>query len=67
LEDSLENVSVHAPGMWRNKHGPKDWYAVSTDDAGGIIAHFKYENDAFRFRLDYINNRINPFKHDENH
>ena len=42
---------------------PKGWYAVSIgcpllDD--GITACFRRETDAFRFRLDLINRRMNP-------
>ena len=36
------------------------WSAVSTDDDGGIIAFFRDEADACRFRLDYINGKMNP-------
>lgn len=36
----------------------KDWYAVVNEE--GIIAYFGRENDAFRFRLDYINRKLNP-------
>ena len=39
--------------------GPKDWYAVATDD-DGIIAYFFKESDAYRFCLDYINRQLNP-------
>lgn len=58
LDDLLEDVSVLAPGMWDNETGPKGWYAVTNDD--GIIAYFGREADAFRFRLDYINRKLNP-------
>jgi hypothetical protein len=60
LDTMLEEVSVHAPGMWENDEGPKDWWAVSTDEDGGIIAYFRDEADAFRYRLDYINRKLNP-------
>jgi len=60
LFDLLDNVTVHAPGQWHNDIGPKDWYAVSSDEFGGIFAYFQHENDAFRFRLDYINRKLNP-------
>lgn len=59
LDDWLEHVNVHSPGMWENDAGPLDWYAVSDDDLG-IIAYFAAEVDAFRFRLDYINRQLNP-------
>jgi hypothetical protein len=60
LDDWLEAVSVHSPGMWENDQGPKNWYAVSVDDDGGIVAYFRDEIDACRFRLDYINRKMNP-------
>lgn len=62
LEELLEEISVHSPGAWYNAQGPQDWYAVSSDEAGGIFAYFQYENDAFLFRLDLINNIMNPLK-----
>lgn len=60
LDDLLDEISVHPPGLWENDQGPKDWYAVSTDEAGGIVAYFQYEVDACRWRLDYINRKLNP-------
>lgn len=33
------------------------WFSVVNTD--GIIAYFAIEKDAFRFRLDYINNKLN--------
>ena len=62
LDQLLEEVTVDAPGMWENDDGPKDWYAVSTAWDGGIIAYFRDEESAFRFRLDYINGLLNPLK-----
>jgi hypothetical protein len=59
LDELLEDVAVDFPGVWQNDTGPKDWYAVSTAD-DGIIAYFYSEADAFRFRLDYINRKLNP-------
>lgn len=59
LDDLLEEISVHAPGMWENDEGPKNWYGVSTEEAGGIIAYFAEESDALRFRLAEINRRLN--------
>ena len=58
LDSLLESISVSSPGMWENDIGPKDWWAVINDD--GIIAYFRDEVDAFRFRLDYINRLLNP-------
>lgn len=60
LDEMLEEVSVHDPGMWENDDGPADWFAVSTDEHGGIIAYFQFEKDAYRFRLDWINRKLNP-------
>lgn len=60
IDDWLDAVSVHAPGMWENEAGPVDWYAVSVADDGGIVAYFRDEVDACRFRLDYINRKMNP-------
>lgn len=60
LDDWLDAVSVHAPAMWENELGPVGWYAVSVDDEGGIVAYFRDSTDAYRFRLDYINRRLNP-------
>lgn len=59
LSEWLEAVQVMAPYMWENKNGPVGWYAVVNDD-DGIIAYFANEPDAFRFRLDYINRKLNP-------
>lgn len=58
LESWLESVSVIDPAQWENDEGPKGWFAVSNDE--GIIAYFGSEVDAFRFRLDYINRKLNP-------
>ena len=57
LDDLLEAWNVHAPGMWENESGPKDWFAVSNDS--GIVAYFGKESDALRFRLDEINRELN--------
>lgn len=59
LDEWLEAVQVHAPGMWENDQGPQDWWAVSDEDFG-IVAYFGCEPDAFRYRLDYINRQLNP-------
>lgn len=68
LDNLLESISVMPPGHWENNDGPRDWWAVVNDD--GIIAYFGREEDAFRFRLDYINALLNPItrttnSHDE--
>lgn len=43
-----------------NDEGPENWYAVSTNEHGGIIAYFQFYADAYRWRLDYINRKLNP-------
>ena len=47
------------PGLWENESSPhlKDWFAVSNNE--GIIAYFGREDDAYMFRLDYINRILN--------
>lgn len=57
----LDYVQVHSPGQWENDDitlMERNWWAVSTNDES-IIAYFAYKNDAFRFRLDYINKKLN--------
>ena len=56
--EELENIQVIAPHCWENEEGPVGWYAVCNEK--GIIAYFGDENDAFSFRLHYINMRMNP-------
>lgn len=60
LQYYLEEVSVMGPGVWENEMSDilYNWYAVA--DETGIIAYFGNEVDAFRFRLDYINRKLNP-------
>lgn len=66
LDDWLEAVHVHEmPYDTEEAQQPatkylEGWSAVSTADDGGIIAYFRDEADAFRFRLDYINGKMNP-------
>lgn len=62
LDEMLEDVTVHAPGFWENDDGPEGWFAVSTEEAGGIVAYFATEGDAFHFRLALINATLNPLK-----
>lgn len=61
LDSLLEEISVMPPGQWENELSKTkllgDWYAVCSDL--GIIAYFGTESDAFRFRLDYINQILN--------
>lgn len=61
LEDALEDVQVHPPGMWENELSQTvlhDWYAVSTAD-DGIIAYFHAQPDANSFRLEIIDRWLN--------
>lgn len=57
LEDALACVSVHHPGSWGNELTPwlGDWWAVSNEKEGGIVAYFYDERTAYRFRLAEIN------------
>lgn len=59
IEDLLEEISVMEYGLWENDASDvlKGWYAVSNDE--GIIAYFGREEDAYMFRLDYINRILN--------
>ena len=61
LDELLDVWAVHGPGMWENELSSllKDWFAVSSDDAGGIVAYFAEEEDAYRYRLDQINRELN--------
>lgn len=56
----LEDISVHEPGMWHNEDGPIDWYGVSREEEGGIIAYFEHGPRAYDFRLFLINAELNP-------
>ena len=67
IDDALEDVQVHGPGMWDNELADfegdngtsiKDWYAVSTGD-DSIIAYFHTETDALSFRLKIIDRWFN--------
>lgn len=57
LEELLEEWCVMEPGLWENETGPKGWYAVSNDE--GIVAYFGKEGDAYKFRIDKINQILN--------
>lgn len=61
LDELLDVWAVHDPGMWENELSSllKDWFAVSSDDAGGIVAYFAEKKDAYRYRLDQINRELN--------
>jgi hypothetical protein len=58
LDEALDEISVHPPGMWENNDGPKDWYAVSNSE--GIIAYTHNESLACFLRLAIINGMLNP-------
>lgn len=61
LDYYLENITVDFPLEFPPTHPEAnltDWYGVANED--GIIAYFGREEDAFRFRLDYINGLLNP-------
>lgn len=59
LDDLLEEISVIEYGLWNNQNtkGLVGWWVVATDL--GIVAYFGSEQDALRFRLDYINRILN--------
>ena len=60
LDYYLENITVEYPLEFPPKHefaDLTDWYGVANEE--GIIAYFGRESDAFRFRLDYINQLLN--------
>jgi hypothetical protein len=58
LDQLLEFVFVMDPGEF-DPEVLGELYAVGTDD-DGLIAYFLRKNDAYRFRLDYINRLLNP-------
>lgn len=51
LEKALEIWEVNPPGH-------EGWWAVSNQD--GIVAYFKSEIDACRYRLSEVNRMLNP-------
>jgi len=63
LDDLLERISVMSPGQLEPDidHGtadhPRGWRGVVNEY--GVIAYFGDENEAFRYRLDLINRRLN--------
>lgn len=60
LDQLLTDISVHSPGQWENDQGPKDWWAISTEGAGGIVAYCADEALAYYIRLALINAKLNP-------
>lgn len=65
LNEWLESVQVTEISDYENKVNNNGltavigWFGVSTDHDGGFIAYFRDEKDAFAYRLDYINTKIN--------
>lgn len=57
INDLLDDIRVEWDIQVENVN-LDGWYGVSTTD--GIIAYFSNETDALRFRLDYINQILNP-------
>lgn len=61
LDELLEQVQVQEIeedcAELNNNMGLIGWFGVVNDE--GIIAYFGEERDAFRFRLDYINQILN--------
>jgi hypothetical protein len=54
----LDKVEVHQPGHQKDcPEKLKNWYIVT--DANEVIAYFRGMDDAFTFKLDYINGKIN--------
>jgi hypothetical protein len=65
LQDLLDDIAVSDPYerdyaiQTGNNTWPEGWWAVHTGE-DSIIGYFLNERDAFRFRLDLINRRLNP-------
>lgn len=58
LEELLEEITVLFPENWGDESNDFSWwYAVTNKD--GIIAIFANQDDAFNFRLSYINRILN--------
>lgn len=61
LDELLEDVQIQEideeVAEMNNTIGIIGWFGVVNDE--GIIAYFGRENDALRFRLDYINQILN--------
>lgn len=55
----LEKVEVHQPGTigYDVPEKLKNWFLVT--DANEVIAYFRGMDDAFTFKLDYINGKLN--------
>ena len=59
--DEISVIEIDNSVNEANKNGLTaiiGWFGVINES--GIIAYFGKENDAFRFRLDYINRKLNP-------
>lgn len=57
LDELLDEIAVMGPGMAPVQKEMEDWSAVTTDE--GIVAWFGEEAEAFRYRLDLINQILN--------
>ena len=58
LDDLLDKIQVIDFSVCDNTPSElQNWFGVASD--AGIIAYFSEENDAFHFRLDYINRILN--------
>ena len=65
LDDWLDAINMSERGQHDEEIVGKWWpetfnWGVEVDDGAGVIALFADENDAARFRLDYINRKMNP-------
>lgn len=64
LDYWLDNITVTEVDDYHNEvndyklSGVLGWFYVADDT--GVIAYFGKENDAFHFRLDLINRKLNP-------
>jgi len=56
LEDALDTIVVD----WDFRDSVSHIYPFGVSDENDIIARFKREDDALRFRLSEINRRLNP-------
>lgn len=57
LDEMLDRWTVYSPDEWENGEGPKGWWAVA--EGSTIVAYICEERDAFRYRLDRINQALN--------